>query len=126
MGELLGGDGFEGADEVGLLGEHANEGDDRVIGAAVMGEGRGKIGDEIHGDVGPGARGNRMGLEEAGRGLGGRFDALAGGAGGDVGAYSAGHAGPPEVGGDGIEGFQVAWVAGCGGVMEFEEEAATE
>ena len=37
-----------------------------------------KIGDQVGGDVGPGALGNEMGLQETRRATGGWFDALAG------------------------------------------------
>ena len=37
MGQLLGGEGFVGPNKMGLLGEHANEGKDGVIGVAVIG-----------------------------------------------------------------------------------------
>ena len=97
MGQLLGGEGFVGPNKMGLLGEHANEGEDGIIGVTVVGERGGQIGDAIHGDVGPWADRDVMGLEETRGSLCRGLDALTGGTGRDIGADSACHARPPEV-----------------------------
>ena len=52
-----------------------------------------------------------MGTEEARGTLGGGLGELAGGAGGDVSLNCTRHAGPPEVGGDGVEGLGESEVA---------------
>lgn len=76
--------------------------------------------------MGPRADGDGVGTEETRSRLCRRFNALTGGAGVDVGADGAGHTGPPELGGDGVQGFEEARVTGGGGVMEFMEEAETK
>lgn len=65
VGQLLGGDGLVGSDEEGLFGEHTDKSDDGVVGEGVVAEGRRKIGDQIGGDVGPGALRDGVGLKEA-------------------------------------------------------------
>ena len=64
VGQLLGSDSLVGSNEEGLLGEHTDESDDGVVGKGVVAEGRGKIGDQISGDVGPGALRDGVGLKE--------------------------------------------------------------
>ena len=82
-----------------------------------------KIGDQVGGDVGPGALGNEMGLQETRRATGGWFDALAGSTAGDEGADGASHMRPPVVLGNSIEGFVEARVTSRGGVMVFLQNA---
>ena len=66
MGQLLGGDGFVNRDKDGHLGEHAHEGGDGVEGlAGDEGRGKGKVSDQIHGDMRPRAGGDWVGSEEA-------------------------------------------------------------
>jgi hypothetical protein len=61
MSKLLGGDGLVDAHKDGLLGQHTNESGDGVVGVAVVAKAARKLGDEVEGNVAPGARGNRMG-----------------------------------------------------------------
>ena len=80
MSQLLRGYGLMNWDEERHLGQHANKGGNGVIGlASGEGEGGGKISDEIHGDVRPGAGGDGVGLKETGRELGRGFDPLTSG-----------------------------------------------
>jgi hypothetical protein len=124
--ELLGGDGLVDADEDGLLGEHANEGGDGVVGVTVVAKAAGELGDEVKGDMTPGARGNGVRAEETRRGAGGGLDALTGSTAGDVGADCAAHAWPPEALGDGVDGLLEARVSSGGGVVILVEEALAD
>jgi hypothetical protein len=76
-----------------------------------MSEGLGEVSDEVHGEARPGSEGNGVRLEEARGSLSGGLDALTGSTRVDIGTDGASHARPPEVRGDGIEGFQVSRVS---------------
>ncbi len=69
MGQLLGVDGFFGSGKDGLLGQHTHEGDNGVVGDAVVGSGGREVGDEVHRNMRPGADGDGMRLKKARRTL---------------------------------------------------------
>lgn len=110
VGETCGGNRLGGPYEEGLLGEQVNEGGNGVVRLTVMGGGGRKVCDEVHGDVGPRARGDSVRLKEPGGDGGGGLDALAGGAGCNVLPYGLGEPGPPVVLRNRCERAEVPWV----------------
>ena len=109
-----------------LLGKHICERYDGIIHFLIMGSGGRKVGDQVHGDVGPRARGDGVRLKEARGSEGGGFRTLAGRAGHHIASNRAGHAGPPISLAHGLEGLEVPVVSSRRHVVVFEEDAGTK
>ena len=80
--------------------------------------GKGKVSDEITGDLLEGARaGGRNGEEWGSRRMGVSFVLLARCTSADIAANVRGEAGPPKLRGDQLASFENAWMARCGMIM---------
>ena len=89
--------------------------------------GKGKVGDEIAGDLLEGARAGGWNREERGsRRMGVNFVLLAQRASADIAANVRGEAGPPKLGGDQLAGFENARMARCGMIMVTCDDGAAQ